>query len=88
MPSEMAVAAAPAALADAYWGGYAANFEAVAGVSYATANGLHEDFAANFTGDTEIDMNSAFNNKSLPSGENLSLTTALGVSYDFWSLQC
>ena len=80
MPSEMAVAAAPAALADAYWGGYAANFEAVAGVSYATANGLHEDFAANFTGDTEIDMNSAFNNKSLPSGENLSLTTALGVT--------
>ena len=82
MPSEMAAAAAPAALADAYWGGYAANFEAVAGVNYTTANGLHDDFSANFSSDPnpDFDMGYAFYNAVGPGGEDISLTNSLGVT--------
>ncbi len=82
MPAEMAAAAAPAALADMYWNGYAANFEAVAGVNYTTANQLDHSFSANFSSDPdpEFDMGYAFYNAMGPGGEDISLTTALGVT--------
>ena len=73
--SETADAAAPAVVADNFWAGYAANFEAVAGATYNQANGLHVDFAANFS-----DMNYAFYNAMGPGGEDLSLTGALGAT--------
>ena len=73
-------AAAPGAVADLFWDGYAANFEAVAGASYAFANDLHEDFGANFSGDSNTDMNYAFYSAMGPGGEDLSLTGALGAT--------
>ena len=73
-------AAAPAAVADQFWAGYAANFEAVAGASYALANSLDEDFGANFSGDSNTDMNYAFYSAMGPGGEDLSLTGALGAT--------
>ncbi|DAC09839.1 MAG TPA: hypothetical protein D7H88_00890, partial [Candidatus Poseidoniales archaeon] len=78
MSSEMATALAPDALADGFWGGYDANFEAVAGVNYSTANGLGDEFSANFMGDSNTDMNYAFYNAMGPGGEDISLTTSLG----------
>ena len=81
MPTEMATAAAPAALADNYWSGYAANFAAAAGgMSYNQVNGLHENFSANFTGDSSINMSYAFYGAMGPGGEDLSLTGALGAT--------
>ena len=73
-------AAAPGAVADLFWDGYAANFEAIAGASYASANGLDEDFGANFSGDSNTDMNYAFYSAMGPGGEDLSLTGALGAT--------
>ena len=73
-------AAAPGAVADLFWDGYAANFEAVAGASYALANSLDEDFGANFSGDSNTDMNYAFYSAMGPGGEDLSLTGALGAT--------
>ena len=80
MPSEMAAAAAPDALADNFWTGYDANFQAVAGVDYATANGLDSSFAANFSSDANTDMTYAFYNAMGPGGEDISLTGALGAT--------
>ena len=80
MSSEMAMAAAPAALADQFWSGYDANFEAVATVNYSTANGLGADFSANFLGDSNINMSYAFYNAMGPGGEDISLTGALGAT--------
>ena len=80
MPMEMAEGLAPDALADNFWAGYAANFEAVATVSYNMANGFHENFSANFSVDTNTDMNYAFYNAMGPGGEDLSLTGALGAT--------
>ena len=81
MPTEMATAAGPAALADNYWSGYAANFAAAAGgMSYNEVNGLHENFSANFTGDSSINMSYAFYDAMGPGGEDLSLTGALGAT--------
>ena len=73
-------ALAPAAVADQFWAGYAANFEAVAGASYNTVYLLHEDFSANFSDDSSIDMNYAFYSAMGPGGEDLSLTGALGAT--------
>ena len=80
MSPEAATAAAPDALADNFWTGYDANFEAVAGVNYSTANSLGDDFSANFMGDTNTDMNYAFYNAMGPGGEDISLTTPLGAT--------
>ena len=80
MPSEMAAAAAPDTLADNFWTGYDANFQAVAGVDYATANGLNSSFAANFSSDANTDMTYAFYNAMGPGGEDISLTGALGAT--------
>ena len=80
MPSEMAAAAAPDALADNFWAGYDANFQAVATVDYATANGLDSSFAANFSSDANTDMTYAFYNAMGPGGEDISLTGALGAT--------
>ena len=80
MPSEMAAAAAPDALADNFWAGYDANFQAVAGADYATANGLDSSFAANFSSDANTDMTYAFYNAMGPGGEDISLTGALGAT--------
>jgi hypothetical protein len=73
-------AAAPAALADNFWSLYDASFTASQMVNYSTAFGLGEDFAANFTGDTNIDMHYAFYSAMGPGGEDLSLTGALGAT--------
>ena len=80
MPSEMAAAAAPDALADNFWTGYDENFQEVAGADYATANGLDSSFAANFSSDANTDMSYAFYNAMGPSGEDISLTGALGAT--------
>ena len=80
MPAEMAAAAAPAALADNYWAGYAANYAASNGETYNENNSLHEDFSANFSGDSNINMNYAFYDAMGPGGEDLSLTGALGTT--------
>ena len=78
--AETATAAAPDALADNFWAGYDANFHAVAGADYATANGLGDGFSANFMGDSNTDMNYAFYSAMGPAGEDISLTTALGAT--------
>ena len=80
MPSEMATAAAPNALADNFWAGYDASFQDAAGVDYATANGLDSSFAANFSSDANTDMTYAFYNAMGPGGEDISLTGALGAT--------
>ncbi len=81
MSTEMATAAAPAALADNYWSGYAANFAAAAGgASYNQVYDLDANFAANFTGDSSINMSYAFYDAMGPGGEDLSLTGALGAT--------
>ena len=76
MPSEMAAAAATDALADNFWAGYDANFQAVAGADYANATGtrLDSSFAANFSSDANTDMTYAFYNAMGPGGEDISLT--------------
>ena len=80
MTPEMAAAAAPDALADNFWTGYDANFQEVADVDYATANGLDSSFAANFSSDANTDMTYAFYNAMGPGGEDISLTGALGAT--------
>ena len=81
MSAEMATAAAPAALADNYWAGYAANYEtATGGASYNDVNDLHENFSANFSSDSNINMGYAFYDAMGPGGEDLSLTGALGAT--------
>ena len=73
-------AAAAAALADHFWSLYDGSFTASQTVNYSTAFNLGEDFAANFAGDTNIDMNYAFYSAMGPGGEDLSLTGALGAT--------
>ncbi|MCH1537819.1 MAG: CD36 family protein, partial [Candidatus Poseidonia sp.] len=81
MPAEMAAAAAPAALADNYWNGYADNFQlAAGGLTYNQVYGLHENFSANFSSDSNINMSYAFYDAMGPGGEDLSLTGALGAT--------
>ena len=80
MPSEMAAAAAPNALADHFWTEYDANFQEVAGEDYASANGFNSSFAANFSSDANTDMTYAFYNAMGPGGEDISLTGALGAT--------
>ena len=72
---------APGYLANAYWEGYAANFEAAAGVNYTTANGLSHDFSP--FGDqpyNSTNMSFAFYDAMGPGGENIALISALGVT--------
>ena len=71
---------APAAVADGFWAGYAANYQATEGESYWMDNGLDDDFAANFSSDSNINMSYAFYDAMGPGGEDLSLTGALGAT--------
>lgn len=80
MSAEMAEAAAPAAMADTFWAGYSAAFQAAANVSYNMANGLHSNFSANFSNDASINMSYAFYNAMGPGGEDIALTRALGAT--------
>ena len=81
MPAEMAAAAAPAALADNYWSGYAANYQlAAGGLTYNQVNTLDDNFSANFSGDSNLNMSYAFYDAMGPGGEDLSLTGALGAT--------
>jgi len=80
MPTEMAAAAAPDAVADNFWAGFDAAFEADNMVNYSTALGFHADFSANFSVDSNTDMSYAFYNAMGPGGEDLSLTGALGAT--------
>ena len=80
MPAEMAEAAAPAAMADTFWTGYSDAFQAAANVSYNAANGLHENFSANFSNDASLNMSYAFYNAMGPGGEDIALTRALGAT--------
>ena len=80
MPMEMAEAAAPDALADEFWSQYDAAFQLQAGADYATAMSFDPSFAANFSSDTNTDMNYAFYSAMGPGGEDLSLTGALGAT--------
>ncbi|MEC8609894.1 MAG: hypothetical protein VXY42_05260 [Candidatus Thermoplasmatota archaeon] len=80
MDEASANAAAPAAVADGFWAGYAANYQATEGESYWMDNGLDDDFAANFSSDSNINMSYAFYDAMGPGGEDLSLTGALGAT--------
>ena len=75
-----AAAMAPDSVADGFWQAYDENVVAVAGVNYATINQLGSEFSANFSNDSNTDMNYAFYNAMGPGGEDLSLTGALGTT--------
>lgn len=77
LDSDTANASAPAFLADNFYTAYDAYFTNLAGVNHATANGLHDNFSSNFSG---AESHDAMYDSFGPGGEDISLTTSLGVT--------